>query len=338
MIGAIRWSLFATVALLPLTSDGKDYLLTIAGGYAPEGNQASLEANVLFFQQVVRDKHSKPTDHKIYFADGFDREQDLQILAPKPKSDSPAIALLNSIFDLDRDGLVYRDHQVPQIQGALSPPLIKKGLDEIVEQLVDGDRLVVYVTAHGSAAKGKDNFNTSITCWNKRPLSMKSFSEWLDEVPSNVPVVMVMAQCYCGGFANTMFESGDPVNGLSDSLRVGFFAQRHDLPAAGCRPDIENDEEYSSYFWGAFAGRSRTGKPIEKVDSNSDGRVSFAEAHAYAVVASRTIDIPLKSSDVFLRHFSRIGGYDIENDFASNEVGPSDSDSSPSSESVPSIG
>ena len=30
--------------------------------------------------------------------------------------------------------------------------------------------------------------------------------------------------------------------------------QQHDLPAAGCRPDIEHDEEFSSYFWGAIAG------------------------------------------------------------------------------------
>ncbi len=87
---------------------------------------------------------------------------------------------------------------------------------------------------------------------------MKTFSQWLDTVPPEIPVVLVMAQCYCGGFANTIFEGGAIENGLAKGKRVGFFAQRFDLPAAGCRPDIENDEEYSSYFWGAFMGRSRT--------------------------------------------------------------------------------
>ncbi len=139
---------------------------------------------------------------------------------------------------------------------------------------------------------------------------MKKFSEWLDRLPDSIPVVLIMAQCYCGGFANSMFEGGDANNGLSKSVRAGFFAQRFDLPAAGCRPDIENDEEYSSFFWGAFVGRSRTGKEAVGVDCDNNGRISLDEAHAYAVRASQTIDIPLRSSDMFLRYYSRIAGYE----------------------------
>ena len=303
---------FLLIFVLNMTINGfcKDYLLTIGGGYAPSGNQASLEANVVFFQQVVRDRHTATTEHLIYFADGFDKKDDLQVLIPKSKTDSPAIDFLNDVFDLNRDQITYRDHQVPNIRGGLNPSAVRKGFDEITEKLMAGDRLIVYVTGHGSAAKGNDPHNTSITCWDKRALSMRSFSEWLDHVPETVPVVMIMAQCYCGGFANTMFVDGDADKGLAEHLRAGFFAQRHDLPAAGCRPDIENDEEYSSYFWGAFMGRSRTGKPIEHVDCNGDNKISFAEAHAYAVVASQTIDIPLKTSEAFLRKYSRIAGYE----------------------------
>ncbi|MDZ4853049.1 MAG: hypothetical protein SGI77_27490 [Pirellulaceae bacterium] len=305
--------------IVPIIGFSNDYFLTISGGYDPSGNQASLEANVQFFQRVIRERHPAPSKHLIYFADGFDTAHDLQTLAPKRKSESPAMELLNSVFDLDRDRFDYRNHQVPDIRGALNPPDIRNGLEEISEQLTDGDRLIIYVTAHGSAAKGNDPFNTSITCWKKRPLSMKSFSEWLEQVPDGVPVVMIMAQCYCGGFANTVFVEGNPEKGFTSGLRVGFFAQRHDLPAAGCRPDVENDEEYSSYFWGAFLGRSRTGKPASKVDINADGRVSFAEAHAYAVIASQTIDIPLTTSDIFLRQYSRIAGYDDEDNHEVNE-------------------
>jgi len=45
-----------------------DYLLTIAGGYEPTGNQASLEANVLFFQQVVHERYEVTVEHMIFFA------------------------------------------------------------------------------------------------------------------------------------------------------------------------------------------------------------------------------------------------------------------------------
>jgi hypothetical protein len=136
---------------------------------------------------------------------------------------------------------------------------------------------------------------------------MRDFSSWLDDLPSGVSVISIMTQCYCGGFSDTIFRAGDPEQGFPDNLRTGFFAQRHDLPAAGCRPEIDNDEEYSSFFWGAFIGRSRTGKPVGNVDCNSDKRISFAEAHAYAVLASETIDIPLCASEALLRRYSRIG-------------------------------
>ncbi len=287
----------------------KDFLLTIGGGYEPAGNQASLEANVLFFQQVVSEQFPPTVEHQIFFADGFDTEEDLQVMSPKAEPASPTIALLESAFAIDRPSLTYRNHQVPNISGPISPKSVRNGLDGIAEKLSDGDRLFVYVTAHGAPGNSKDLMNTSITCWRKQPLNMKTFSEWLDRLPSGVPVVLVMAQCYCGGFANTIFEGGEPSKGLAKAVRVGFFAQRFDLPAAGCRPDIENDEEYSSYFWGAFLGRSRIGKKAEGVDCDQNGRISLEEAHSYAVGASQTIDIPLRSSDMFLRHYSRIAGY-----------------------------
>ena len=304
----------AATSLLTLfcTKDmsAKDYLLTIGGGYEPAGNQASLEANVLFFQQVVSEQFPPTVEHQIFFADGFDTQEDLQVMSPKEEASSPTIALLESAFAIDRPSLSYRNHQVPNISGPISPKSVRAALDGIAMKLSDGDRLFIYVTAHGAPGSSKEPMNTSITCWRKQPLSMKTFSEWLDRLPSGVPVVLVMAQCYCGGFANTMFEGGEPSKGLAKAVRVGFFAQRFDLPAAGCRPDIENDEEYSSYFWGAFLGRSRTGKKAEGVDGDQNGRISLEEAHAYAVRASQTIDIPLRSSDMFLRHYSRIAGYD----------------------------
>jgi len=291
------------------TVTAKDHLLTIGGGYSPTGNQASLEANVIFYQQLVSQSYSTPVEHLIYFADGTDPKDDLQVMAAESNTESPAIELLEGIFSADGPQVTYRNHEIPNITDKIRPAAIQTGLEQIASHVVGGDRLIIYVTAHGGSAKGDDPMDTSITCWGKQPISMRQFTEWLDEIPSDVSVVMVMAQCYCGGFANTMFSGGDPKNGMSKGNRVGFFAQRHDLPAAGCRPDITNDDEYSSYFWGAFLGQSRTGKPVGIVDNDQNNRVSFSEAHAYAVVASPTVDIPLRTSDVYLRAHSRIAGH-----------------------------
>jgi hypothetical protein len=131
---------------------------------------------------------------------------------------------------------------------------------------------LIYVTSHGNSAKGRNPYDTSISCWDNQSIKASAFASWLNDVPSDIPVIMVMAQCYCGGFAHTIFNRANRDSGLADGIRVGFFAQQHDLAAAGCRPDIENDEEYSSFFWGAFLGRSRSGNALESVDADSDGR------------------------------------------------------------------
>jgi hypothetical protein len=285
-----------------------DYFLTIGGGYDPSGNQASLEANVVFFQQLLSDQHRQARRHDIYFADGNDPAADLQILDERQTgSESPVTELLASLHR--RRGelqVTYRNHRVAEIAGPLDPELIRAGLDALAKTAQSGDRLIVYVTAHGSAGPKDDPFNTTIDCWNERKIAAREFSKWLAMLPAEVPVVMVMAQCYCGGFAHAIFQDLDEAKGLAPHLRAGFFAQQHDLPAAGCRPDIEHDEEFSSYFWGALAGRSRNGVAVEGCDLDGNGVVSFAEAYAHAVIAGQTIDIPLRTSEVLLRSFSRL--------------------------------
>src|SRR6056297_4123113 len=273
------------------TAAAKDYFLTIGGGYAPRGNQASMEANVLFFHSLVVSREGeKPFEHRIFFADGTDPKADVQA-ASHPGGETVVRALLSSQFDWKFDQVEYRDHEIPNIAGSNQPDEIRLGFEEVVKSLTSDDRFFVYVTAHGGPAKKKNDFDTKIHCWNRRSIRASEFADWLDEVPQDVPVIMVMAQCYCGGYAHPIFSGGKEERGLVDGLRCGFFAQQHNLPAAGCRPDISNDREYSSYFWGAICGQSRNGQPITDADRDGDGQVSFAEAHIYAVLAGETIDI-----------------------------------------------
>lgn len=289
-----------------------DYFLTIGGGYNPAGNQASLEANVIFFQQVLGEKHRGTRHHDIFFADGNDPIADLQVLATKARQDQATELLATLHRRRSEEQLEYRNHRVPEIAGGLDPVLVHQRLKSLARKAQPGDRLIVYVTAHGSEGDKSDPFNTTIDCWNEQRITAREFTRWLSELPPTIPVVMVMAQCYCGGFGHTIFQELNEKKGLASQIRVGFFAQQHDLPAAGCRPDIHNDEEFSSYFWGAIVGRTRTGVPVTGCDINGDGVVSFAEAYAYAVVAGNTIDIPLRTSDVLLRAYSRMSLADVE--------------------------
>ena len=283
----------------------EDHFLTIGGGYAPEGNQASLEKNVLFFQQLLVDMHLAGATHDILFSDGDSPGRDLQYVDPSvgvPRAN----LLVARVFDKENDlDAQFRSHLVPGIRGCSSMENLDGWFDEVGQKLPAGDRLIVYLTGHGG--KGSDAQNPHFFMWNREQVPVKDFVARLDRLDPNIHVVLIMVQCYSGGFANCIFNEGNPKKGVSPAHRCGFYATVHNRPAAGCTADIdeENYQEYSSSFWAAMCGHSRTGQMVQAVDSDGDGRISFAEAHAYALLNSNTIDIPVKTSDAFLRAFSK---------------------------------
>ena len=118
------------------------------------------------------------------------------------QSELPATDLLASLHrrPSNRQGVTYRSHQVAEITGALDPQLIRESLEKLAKTATSHDRLIIYVTAHGSPGPDDDSFDTSIDCWGSKKITAREFSHWLDKLPHDMPVVMVMAQCYCGGF------------------------------------------------------------------------------------------------------------------------------------------
>lgn len=297
------------ILLSPLTGFGADYFLTIGGGYSPTGNQISLEKNVLMFRELVAERYPAGVSHDVYFADGNSPGRDLQFADPQ-KPLPKAHRLLSRVFRQTRYlDYRYRNHQVPGIRGGTSKQSIKQWFQQTGAKLKKGDRLFVYVTAHGGKARDRKNkYNTGLYCWNNQRIAMTEFAACLDSVPADVPVALVMVQCYSGGFAELIFDRGDRKRDMARANRCGFFATVHNRPAAGCTPDINeaNYQEYSTYFWDAIRGRTRAGATLKQPDYNGDGVVSFDEAHAYAVLTSTTIDVSVKTSDAFLRRYSRL--------------------------------
>lgn len=285
-----------------------DHFLTIGGGNNPTSNQVSLEKNVLLFQQFLAERYPNGAPHSIFFADGESSGRDLQFSDPNYQIPKPNQLLARLTRDEDGLHYQYRSHQVPGAHGPSTRAAIERWFQEVGRKLTPQDRLLIYFTGHGG--KSADPGNTVIYLWNFEQFTMCEFVGLLDQVPAEVPVVMVMVQCYAGGFANTIFNEGKSAKGATSANRCGFFATVEDQPAAGCTPDIEEDnyKEYSSYFWAAMRGESRTGVPVATPDWNLDGQVGFDEAHAYALLTSDTIDVSIKTSDALLRSISRNTG------------------------------
>jgi hypothetical protein len=328
-----------SIVVVAQISTAEDYFLTIGGGYSVTGNQLSLERNVIFQQQVLAAQRPDGPRHDVFFADGDDTGPEVQCRDPHfHETCPPARRIMAELFsDEDSIDLVYRNNEIANLSGPAELSLVKRRMREIARQIKPHDRLIIYVTGHGGQAEQtydddydyeydqdsqswKANANedepereynrhdTSFYLWDSESVSASEFAKWLDRMPRETQVVLVMVQCFAGGFAHTIFQQADAELGLSPHARCGFFAQVHDRGAAGCTPDAnEADyEEYSSYFWGALGGKSRTGQPITSADYNDDGRVSFAEAHTYAVIESDTIDVPVRTSDALLRQYSRL--------------------------------
>ncbi len=292
------------------TLSAADYILTIGGGYSPMGNQVSLEKNVVYFQRVLEQFYPKQVEHTIFFADGNDPARDLQF-RPHETSMSKARETVAHIFGQTRYLYdQYRNHELERVDGPSSRKELEDWFTKMAKKLGDDDRVLIYVTAHGGkAANKKTPYDTKLYLWNNQSISMRDFTKQLDRLPPHVPVTVVMVQCYAGGFSHLIYRGGDPKLGVAPHARCGFYATVHTRGAAGCTSDIkeENYHEYSTYFWAAISGTTRTGEPATGADIDGNGLVSFVEAHAYALRESITIDISVKTSDVLLRQFSKLG-------------------------------
>jgi hypothetical protein len=321
-VGALAFAL-CNSSLGPWAA-AKDFFLTIGSGYDVTGNQISLEKNILFQQSVLAAQRPDKPPYRVWFADGSDPHPDVQCRDPKFEETCPvARRLLAEVLgDVDKMDLVYRTNEVPQLEGPSDLKTVRDRFRSVASDVKSGDRVIIYVAGHGGRAKQAERrggrrasvppsnpYNTSFYFWNTESVTASEFTQWLDRFPRDAEIVLVMVQCYAGGFSHTIFNQADAAKGLSDHARCGFFAQVHDRGAAGCTPDAnEADyEEYSTYFWGALAGKSRLGDALASADYDKDGQVSFAEAHAYAMIESDTIDVPVRTSGALLRKYSQIG-------------------------------
>ena len=78
--GILLFALLFLVTVVP--AQAGDYFLTIGGGYAPTGNQISLEKNVQLFQQLVQEQFPNKASHTVLFSDGKGPGRDLQYRDP----------------------------------------------------------------------------------------------------------------------------------------------------------------------------------------------------------------------------------------------------------------
>ena len=171
--------------------------------------------------------------------------------------------------------------------------------------------LLVLAASHGEqGARASEN---SLSLWGGWSLSVADVADALDQAERPRPTRMVVTSCFGGGFAELAFVAADPRKGLRSPEHCGLFAAPWDDESSGCdaNPDRRQQESYAIHFLHALRGQARDGSAqLARIDLDRDSRVSLLEAHAWARIHSRSLDIPTTTSERLLREYVR--AYDAE--------------------------
>jgi hypothetical protein len=150
------------------------------------------------------------------------------------------------------------------------------------------DTLLVYVTDHG-LDDPTDPLRNQITLWgNRAGIDVRQLATDLGQLPPGLRVVTVMSQCFSGGFAQLQ-RAVPQKRGLRATAwqgpTCGYFSTSADRPAYGCFPESSAED--------------RMGHAFTFIDALAT-RAKLPDVHAEVLVADRSPDVPLRSSDLFL--------------------------------------
>jgi hypothetical protein len=265
-----------------LCQKGGQQFLVYGGGGAPSYNEIALEKNFLYFQRTLRVLGYDPAIVPTFFANGTNGKATVRYLNAQGEEK-------------------FKAPQIPFLKGASTPINLQRSLQQI-GQASSAKSLFFYFTGHGSLNDDNPD-NNALWMWGDDTVSVRQWTQMLDQLPTEMPVVTMMSQCFSGSFANMIYKGGDAKKGIALQTRCGFFATIKTNPSVGCTPQVNEADyqDYSSSFFAGLSGRNRLGKPVASADYNQDGRVSFAEAHAFAKVDEVSTDLPISTLEAWLQ-------------------------------------
>ncbi|MES9960579.1 MAG: hypothetical protein ABW089_09100 [Sedimenticola sp.] len=230
-------------------------------------------------------------DLSIWFDDGDDPIPDVSEWQAAGESLATLQPLARVMDSHWVNGLVYRNHRIPRVDGSTRANLLSQALSKEVEQLHADDSVWLLFNGHGG--RGPD-LNNTLELWDRTSLHVNQLADLLDQAPTQSRLRFLFTQCYSGAFA-ALARPG--------TQRCGFMAEASDRKAEGCSAAIgeEDFEDYSTHFFAALSGRSRDGSPLSRnPDQDNDGVVTPLEAHYHTLVTASSTDIPLATSEVLL--------------------------------------
>lgn len=283
-------------------------VLIVSGGPSPDYNQYAIESNARYLEKLT----SRARWQRVLFADGRKTSRTISALSTAKGSEQ----LLGWLLDWDAppEHLTYHAPALRRIDGPSTQKSVLAQVEQLASAAKAGQSSLLYFTGHGgpgrkmrlslSGLKSEDDFeNTNYALWNREEVDVKTLAKSLEKWPPDAPLVLVMVQCHAGGFANLLFEDGDPKAAVVKRNFCGFFAATGERQASGCTSEVNevDYQDFTTHFFAALSGVSRDGRRITGADWDKNGAVSLLEAFAWTNLHDQSIDVPLCTSDAYLR-------------------------------------
>ncbi len=300
----VAMALFCCVSFGVSSAHALDHIWIIGGGPNPGSSQAQIEFNVNWVIQVLNASAGARQLH-VYYTDGADNGRDVVLWQP-PRESKDSLQPLARVFgEQSKNGERFYTSKIPHVQGGTEASTLKERLEKDFSELKPGDRAFLIYNGHGLRDPDDPAGNT-LRLWNDTRLSVREMDRIMSHIDPGVPVRFVFTQCYSGGFARLMRPQAQDSPALGEANRCGFFSESEDREAEGCSASINVGDyrDYSTYFFAALQGRTRTGEAIGvNPDRNGDNIVSLYEAHLFALSQAHNADLPRSTSEVFLERW-----------------------------------
>lgn len=267
---------------------GRWYALLINGGGTKEQNYQSHLLHLRQITDLLLAAGVPASRIYAFSSDGSDPGRDLAVRGLPAHQDFWIVRGTRAERYL-RPALLFEDSELPPLH--LRPATraaLKQWFATTGRKLRPGDALLVFVTDHGTK-NPDDPDNNWIVLWGPdEKLSVDDFATLLDQLRPGVRVLTIMSQCFSGSFARLAWSgasrSSPPYKQPRD--RCGFFSTVKERPAYGCY--AEN------------LGRKNIGHAFHYLQAWAETR-STIRAHEETLVRDATPDVPLRSSDEYLR-------------------------------------
>lgn len=267
--------------------------IIVGGGSTPESNEYSIEQDLALASSVL-----DGAGLTLYAAGPQTRA--VRITDPRAPSDTLK-SRLGKIFNPRAGRTSSYRRTTLSVDSPATPDAFYDAIADAGGR--DGDGLDVYVAGHGD--RGEVAADNAIVWWGNRVVTPRQLAGKLGEMKLKRDVRFVMTTCFSGGFGELAFDDADPAAGATEQPICGLFASTWDREAGGCDPNPDRGvhEGYGVHFLGALNAESTEGEPIPADERSFDGdsETGFLDAHTYARLHSRSIDVPTTTSERYVR-------------------------------------